>query len=69
MSKLLKDLRENELTKSCFAFGDKHHVTIQNSGFKIQHLKEYLEQKGHTSIEIEFIEPDIEDCFMELSQR
>jgi len=69
MSKLLKDLRENELTKNCFAFGDKHHVTIHNSQFTIHNLKVYLEQKGHANIEIEFIEPGIEDCFMELSQR
>ena len=28
MSKLLKDLRANPEVKSCFAFGDTHHITV-----------------------------------------
>ena len=69
MYKLLTDLRANELSENCFAFGDKHHVSIDNEQFKIDDLRQYLEQKGHTNIEIREIEPSIEDCFMQLSQR
>jgi len=68
MYKLLKDLRENEMTINCFAFGDKHHVSIDNPDFTVSVLKDYLQQKGHTNIEIREIEPTIEDCFMKLSQ-
>ena len=68
MYNLLKDLRENEMTGNCFAFGDKHHVSIDNPEFTVSGLKAYLEQKGHTNIEIREIEPTIEDCFMKLSQ-
>jgi len=68
MYNLLKDLRENEMTRNCFAFGDKHHVSIDNPEFTVSGLKDYLEQKGHTHIEIREIEPTIEDCFMKLSQ-
>lgn len=67
MSKLLNDLRNHEHVKSCFAFGDKHHVTIDNVQLTVDALKGYLQQKGHTNIEINEIEPGIEDCFMELS--
>jgi len=73
MPKLLIDLRANKLTKSCFAFGDKHHLSIDNSppiaiGITINKLKEQLENLGHTNIEIREIEPTVEDCFMQLSQ-
>jgi len=68
MYNLLKDLRENEMTRNCFAFGDKHHVSIDNSKFTVSGLSDYLVLKGHTNIEIREIEPTIEDCFMKLSQ-
>jgi len=68
MYKLLTDLRANEYTKNCFAFGDKHHVSIDNVQMTISGLKELLEKKGHTNIDIREIEPTIEDCFMQLIQ-
>ncbi len=69
MYKLLMDLRANELSKNCFAFGDKHHVSVNDDQLTIDNLKQYLKLKGHTNIEIREIEPTIEDCFMQLSQR
>jgi len=69
MPLLLKDLRANNLTKNCFAFGDKHHVSIDNLQLKIDTLKKDLEHLGHSNIEIKEIEPSVEDCFMQLSQR
>jgi len=68
MYNLLKDLRENEMTRNCFAFGDKHHVSIDHPEFTVAGLNDYLLKKGHTHIEISEIEPTIEDCFMKLSQ-
>lgn len=67
MYKLLTDLRANELSKNCFAFGDKHHVSVDNAQLTVDSLNSYLQQKGHTNIEIREIEPTIEDCFMQLS--
>ena len=68
MYKLLTDLRANELTKNCFAFGDKHHLSIDNEQLTIDDLKEIIEKSGHTNVVITEIEPTIEDCFMQLSQ-
>jgi len=68
MYKLLTDLRANELTKNCFAFGDKHHLSIDNDQLTIESLKELIEKLGHTHIVVSEIEPTIEDCFMQLSQ-
>jgi len=69
MYKLLNDLRANELTSNCFAFGDKHHVSVSSEQLSINNLKETLDKLGHTNIEIREIEPTIEDCFMQLSQK
>lgn len=64
---LLKDLRANPLVKTCFSFGNVHHVTLRENGFPENELKEYLESKGHRNIEIRLIKPGIEDCYMNLS--
>jgi ABC-type multidrug transport system ATPase subunit len=66
MSKLLKDLRGNQEVKSCFAFGDTHHITVGN--ITPSALEAYLKEKGHFSISIIPIKAGIEDCFMELSE-
>lgn len=65
MSRLLKDLRSNAKIKSCFAFGETHHLTVGN--ISMEQLKKYLKDKGHKEICIQAIKAGIEDCFMELS--
>lgn len=76
MHKLLLDLRNFNPTKNCFAFGDKHHVSLNKNLLKesesleriIQEITNYLSEKKHKNLSIKVIEPDIEDCFMQLSQ-
>jgi ABC-2 type transport system ATP-binding protein len=77
MSKLLTDLRKLPAVKSCYAFGDVHHITIdlrQNNStdssflpITTEKLKEQLENSGHTGVLVKKIEATIEDCFMKLS--
>lgn len=76
MHQLLLDLRDSTMGQNCFAFGDKHHVSIdskrlKNTGLQgvITQLEHYLLAKGHQNLSIREIEPGIEDCFMQLSQR
>lgn len=68
MYQLLVDLRAFSQTVSCFAFGEKHHLLLKNGSQDLSTLKNYLEEKGHLSIEIEAITPDIEDTFIKLMQ-
>jgi ABC-type multidrug transport system ATPase subunit len=74
MSQLLTDLRASDHVKSCFAFGDKHHVTIKNEELRMKNdtalewLREYIESKGHQDIEIDRIQPCIEDCFIRMTE-
>lgn len=67
MYNLLKDLRQYHHVKTCFAFGDTHHITV-NENLSVDILKNYLEEKGHKDIEIHVICPSIEDCYMKLAQ-
>jgi ABC-type multidrug transport system ATPase subunit len=67
MSKLLKDLRQHNSVSSSFAFGDVHHITV-NEGFTVEALAEYLVEKGNTGLKIYPIKPDIEDCYMQLAK-
>ena len=68
MSKLLNNLKMNELIKSCNAFGEYHHITLKNENdIKLQNqLIEQLKLSGNEEIEIKTIEPTIEDCFINL---
>ena len=74
MSKLLTDLRQHPDISTCYAFGDCHHATMDNGQWTVDNeqltldsLKKWLEEKGHSGVEIRPIEPGIEDCFMELT--
>lgn len=76
MHRLLYDLRSFELTTNCFAFGDKHHISIEKNSENssrsttkiIEEIVQFLTLKGHSGLIIREIEPGIEDCFMQLSQ-
>ncbi|MFV0419730.1 MAG: ABC transporter ATP-binding protein [Dysgonomonas sp.] len=68
MYKLLKDLRQYDMIKSCFSFGEVHHITV-DKGLDVDMLNEYLIEKGHTDIEIRTIQPSIEDCYMLLAKK
>lgn len=63
---LLHDLRSYKTAGSAFLFGSHIHYTDQRAGFDVQELLQYLEQLGHAEIEIDKIEPTIEDCFLAL---
>ncbi|MBN2173737.1 MAG: ABC transporter ATP-binding protein [Bacteroidales bacterium] len=65
MFDLLEDLRNFSKSNSAFRFGDTIHLSVK-SGFEKAELVHYLEGKNHEQIEIGKIDPEIEDCFMEL---
>lgn len=64
MFELLTDLRNFPNTKSCFAFGDRHHLVLKDNNIDLNELKTYLQNQSN--LEINKIEPGIEDCFMRL---
>jgi len=67
MSKLQNTLRNNPQIKSCFSFGDFHHITFQNDNEHQQNeLLKTLQEANFQDIEIKHITPSIEDCFINL---
>ena len=66
MFRLLNDLRLFEYTETCFAFGDAHHLTFKKGYNDTDAVVEFLSNKNHKKLEINTIEPSIEDCFMAL---
>lgn len=66
MYKLLLDVRKHELVRTSFSFGDSVHVTV-DPGLSHEDLMCFLTQQEHADVQIQTIEPTIEDCFMQLS--
>ncbi len=64
MFQLLNDLRAYPKTESCFAFGDYHHLVLNEVQPDLNELKSYLQ--NHSELEINQIKPGIEDRFMQL---
>jgi ABC-type multidrug transport system ATPase subunit len=67
MIRLLRDMQDMEPMKSCFAFGEFHHITFKNDTEKERQLfLEKLKNLGHEDILFQSTEPGIEDCFIKL---
>ena len=64
--RLLNDLRNLSFIKSSFSFGETFHITVDNQA-SFEELRTFLSNKGHSDIEIQTIQPTVEDCFMLLS--
>ena len=67
MFNMLNDLRAYFKTESCFAFGQYHHLVINEEQPDLNELKSYL--KNHSELEITQIKPNIEDRFMQLMRK
>lgn len=63
MGRLIRDLRALPMVKTCFSFGDALHFTLNKEISDIAILKENL--SNHSNLEINIIDPSIEDCFIQ----
>ncbi len=66
MHRLLLDIREIKEVKSCFPFGEYHHVTFETN-YNTDMFTSLLKSKGHTDIELKPIQADVEDCYLKLT--
>ncbi|MDL2257125.1 ABC transporter ATP-binding protein [Bacteroidales bacterium OttesenSCG-928-I14] len=67
MHRLLRDLRRFPSLKSSFSFGETFHVSFEKY-INDEDLRAFLTSEGHSGIEIQTIQPTVEDCFMLLSK-
>ncbi len=65
MLPLLNHLKQSEAVADAYPFGEYHHAVMRGN-YDIEQLRHYLQQQGHEDVKIKTIEPDIEDCFMDL---
>ena len=66
MHKLLTDLRTIKGIKTAFAFGETHHITVDETLLTKDSLLTILSTLGHNKIVIEKVAPSIEDWWMNL---
>jgi ABC-type multidrug transport system ATPase subunit len=67
MGKLLHDLRNHALIKTCFSFGEFHHITFKKDNENAHaELLQYLQNINHKDIDFKQITPSVEDCFINL---
>ncbi|HQQ93874.1 MAG TPA: ABC transporter ATP-binding protein [Bacteroidia bacterium] len=65
MIALLKALRKSKQVKNCYAFGERHHVLLNEQADPVS-LKQDLSHQGLNEVQIEIDDPNIEDCFIDL---
>ena len=65
---LLATLRQHPGVKSCFAFGERLHITVRE-GVYPEGLSKDLYVKGFNELRITPITPTVEDCFMAIDKQ
>jgi ABC-type multidrug transport system ATPase subunit len=67
MSRLLPDVRRMPEVKSCYAFGNVHHVVTEKD-VPLPVMEDRLKRAGHADVCIDAIRATVEDCFMKLNR-
>ena len=68
MYRMLKDLKAWSNTESCHSFGEYHHLVLKNNENAETQILNYLDAHQQKNIKLKQIQPNIEDCFMQLMQ-
>lgn len=66
---LLKYLRQRHDLLRCFSFGSEHHVAVAPGTIGPGELQTQIRAAGFNDATVHEIEPNIEDCFMELAKK
>ncbi|NOT37102.1 MAG: ABC transporter ATP-binding protein [Saprospiraceae bacterium] len=69
MYHLMQALKKWSRVDSAFSFGESIHVGISEQNISEIEIKNYLLQNGISEINIQRIEPTVEDCFMQLMDK
>jgi ABC-type multidrug transport system ATPase subunit len=65
MLSLLNDLREKDFVENIYPFGEYHHVVLKSEPGAEQ-LRQFINERRSENAMIEKVQPNIEDCFIEL---
>jgi len=65
MLRLLNYIKDYDEAEDCYPFGEYHHAVMKKE-YNEEKLTQYLEKGNFNQLETKKIEPDIEDCFIQL---
>lgn len=65
MLDMQRELLQMQGVEECYLCGEYSHV-VTKPEVTAEQLSHYLQQQGHQQIDIKPVEPNIEDCFMDL---
>ncbi len=65
MLPLLNDLQEKDFVENIYPFGEYHHVVLKSEPGAEQ-LRQFINERRTENAMIEKVQPNIEDCFIEL---
>jgi len=66
MFPLMNAIKKDPSVESCFPFGQYHHVVFKTDENNKERLEQITREGKYNHVEIQAIEPNIEDCFMAL---
>lgn len=69
MYHLMNAIKNDPSVESCYPFGQYHHVVFKQPGHGKERLEQIIKNDHFSQSEIYSIEPNIEDCFMELMKQ
>lgn len=68
MHRLIVGLRAQSWVRGCFGFGQRAHLSVDNSEIGIPEIYDFLSREGHENMVVESIRPGIEDCYIAIEQ-
>ena len=66
MYELLVGLQKHPAVESCYPFGQHHHVVFKDHQLRMEEIRQLIAPHSGDTLQIERIEPTIEDSFMDL---
>lgn len=69
MYELMQELKKLEAVKSCYPFGQHHHVVFKNPQLQPEEIRSLVAPCSRGTLRVERIEATIEDSFMDLMHK
>jgi ABC-type multidrug transport system ATPase subunit len=66
MFALMNTIKDDPRIKSCYSFGQYHHVVFKSDNYGKEELENIAARGNFSNVELHAIKPGIEDCFMAL---
>ncbi|MBL7850460.1 MAG: ABC transporter ATP-binding protein [Cyclobacteriaceae bacterium] len=66
MYELMRALQQHEAVESCYPFGQQHHVVFKDDRLRPDDIRTLVTPLAGDGLEVERIQPTIEDSFMDL---